>query len=123
MRAALAAVDDAPERDYKERMRALRRVLRQLEARQARLIHSLERDDDPEGVIFRRVRDRLTELEHERTSKMKQLQKLEAERFVRTPGNPALLDALPVGDVNLLDGSDELVRQLLEALRLEIRYD
>src|SRR5688500_2776369 len=91
-------------------MRALQRALKQPEGGQARLIQSLERDDDPDGVVFRRVRDRLTELEQKRTSKMEQLQKLEAERFARRAGNPALLDALPVGEVNLLDGPDELVR-------------
>jgi hypothetical protein len=37
--------------------------------------------------------------------------------------NPALLDHLPVTDINLEGVPDDISRRLFEALRLEIRYD
>lgn len=44
------------------RIDALERSIEQLEARQTRLIRSLEHTDDPHGAVFRKIRDRMSEI-------------------------------------------------------------
>lgn len=60
--------------------RLLRRAIDKLDLAQARLIRKLESDDDTDGILFRRVRERLSELEHDRIHKLDELQALEAKR-------------------------------------------
>jgi hypothetical protein len=47
-------------------IRRVAALLQDIEARQARQVRNLEHDDDPRGVVFRRIRDRLEELEQDR---------------------------------------------------------
>ena len=52
----------------------------------------------------RRVRERLSELEHERLLKIKELERLEAEQLETVPGAIELLDELPIGEDLLASG-------------------
>jgi hypothetical protein len=70
------------------RIKALERSIAQREARQARLLHSLETNDDPDGPMFRQIRDRMNELEAER------LQQLRQKNREVDPSTLELLDAL-----------------------------
>jgi len=70
----LRAFDGEPERKRQRQMRSLRHAIKKLDNAQTRLVRKLEVDDDPEGILFRRVRERLSELEQERLLKIKELE-------------------------------------------------
>lgn len=70
-------------------------VLEKLELRQERLIQSLEREDDPDGLIFSRVRVRLGELEEERRGTNDELRNLERKRTRRSRVRPSFLMRSP----------------------------
>jgi hypothetical protein len=102
---------------------ALRKAVEDLETRQARQVQALENDDDPGGMMFRRIRERLAELERQRLDALDKLRKLEAAALPTQPGNVDLLDELPLLDQGLSGVSEDLLRPVLEALRLTVRYD
>jgi hypothetical protein len=79
----------------------------------------LESDDDPEGILFRRVRERLSELEQDRTQKLDELRALDAEHLDIGPGAIELLDELPVGEGLFASAPDDVLRQLFQTFRLE----
>jgi hypothetical protein len=76
-----------------------------------------------EGVLFRRVRERLSELEHERLLKFKELQALEAEQLETGPEAVELLDELPIGEGIFTSAPADVLRQLFQTFRLEVRFD
>jgi site-specific DNA recombinase len=119
----LRAFDWEPERKRQRQMRSLRRAIEKLDDAQTRLVRKLEVDDDPEGILFRRVRERLSELEHERLLKIKELEPLEAEQLESVPGAVELLDELPIGEDLLASAPDDVLRQLFQTFRLEVRFD
>jgi hypothetical protein len=91
---------------------ALKEELERIETAQARLITKLELDDDPEGILFQRVRSRLSELEHERREKIGTLKDVEASKS-DAPDEKAvdMLDKLPLGESRLLSAPEGLLRQ------------
>ena len=119
----LATLDGEPERKRERRMRSLRRAIEKLHLSQARLVRKLESDDDPEGIIFRRVRERLSELEQDRIHKLDELQALEVEQFETGPEALDLLDELPVEEGLFASAPDDVLRQLFQTFRLEVRFD
>ena len=74
-------------------------------------------------MIFRRIRERLAELERQRLDALDKLRKLEAEAPRTQPGNVDLLDELPFLEKGFSGVSEDLLRPILEALRLTVRYD
>lgn len=48
------------------KLRSLQKKIDSLDARQARLLQALENDDDPGGIMFRQIRDRMIGLEVDR---------------------------------------------------------
>lgn len=60
LHADLEILDDEPMRKNRARIKALRRAIEAIEARQARQVRNLEMDDDPDGIMFRQIRDRST---------------------------------------------------------------
>ncbi len=97
--------------------------MRELEARQARLIHALETRDDPGGTVFARIQQRLRELDAEQQAKLAELDA--ADRAQPNPAAPAfeLLDLLPMTSVELAEVAEPPLRRLFEAFRLQVRYD
>jgi hypothetical protein len=131
-RAALLAADlpataaeDQARRDRQSA--ALHKRLRQIDAAEnahAREIESLAHLDNPHApavtALWSRVLARFTELEDERTTINTQLADL--AKTATGPGDPALLDALPMlGDL-LADAPPRLQQQLNEAFDLQTLY-
>jgi site-specific DNA recombinase len=116
-------LDDEPLRKKRIRIASLKQAVERIEARQARQVRSLELDDDPEGILFQRVRDRLRELEHEKLQKLQELSSLEAQAFDTPPQAVELLDELPLIDFEPSSVPEASLRRLFEAFRLEVRYD
>jgi site-specific DNA recombinase len=121
--ADLGEVDERAEKACAAKVKGAHRALGDIEARQNRLVRSLESNDDPDGLVFGRVRDRLGELEAQRQAKLAELAALESDRGRSTSDDVNLLDELPVLDIDLLDAPDEHLRALFEGFRLEVRYD
>ena len=85
--------------------------MEKLGSAQTRLVRKLE-VDDAEGILFGRVRERLSELEHERLLKFKELEALEAEDVETRPGAVELLDELSIGEGLFASAPDDVLRQL-----------
>lgn len=113
------------ERDsgLRTRIETLEKVVGRLEDAQARLVRSLEHDDDPAGAMFRQIRERMNELERERVVKVAELQSLRAQERQHDPGCMGLLDELPHADGFLESAPDSILRWLFEAFRLEVGYN
>ena len=112
------------EADRVAKLRALRRSVSEVDGRKARLIRTLEMNDDPDGIVFGEVRERLVELEKDRQEKLSAIAGIERDDPSR-PQDASLLDGLPVVDpVDLLtEAPDDDVRRLFDAFRLELVYD
>lgn len=119
----LRYLDGEPERKRQRQLKSLRRAIEKLELAQARLIRRLEADEDPDGILFRRVRERLSELEQERLQKVAELQDFEAEDPEIEPGAIELIDELPVGEGIFGTAPDNVLRDLFQTFRLEVRFD
>ena len=119
----LRALEGKADRQHRSRIPSLRRAIELIEARQARQVRNLEHDD-PRGVLFRRIRDRLEELEQDRLAKLEELRSLEEEE---DPGREAqaveLLEGLPVLPEGLSSAPEELLRRLFECFRLNVSYE
>jgi site-specific DNA recombinase len=122
--ADFGSLDERADRQELNHIDALKKAVARIETAQARLITKLELDDDPEGILFQRVRTRLSELEDERREKISTLRELEASKS-ETPDAEAvkLLDGLPLGESGLPSAPEDLLRQLFNALRLEVRFN
>jgi hypothetical protein len=120
--AELGAVDNTQEQAWQARSKALERAVGEIEAPQARLMRTLEAEDDPGGAVFSRVRERLAELERERRVKLEEIDGLEASPpSARSPAT-ALLEGLPVVEAELTLVPESVLRPLFDAFRLEVRY-
>jgi hypothetical protein len=120
----LRALEGKADGQHRSRVRSLRRAIELIEARQARQVRNLEHDDDPRGVMFRRVRDRLEELEQDRLAKLEELRTLEE---AEDPGREAqaveVLEGLPVLPEGLSSAPEERLRRLFECFRLNVSYE
>jgi hypothetical protein len=122
-RPTLTVLDDEPIRKRQARITSLKRAIEGIEARQERQIRSLELDDDPDGIMFRRIRDRLRELEDERLQKIREMAELKAPVPGSAPQAVELLSELPMVDFEPQLVPETSLRRLFEAFRLEVRYD
>ena len=86
-----------------------------------RTVRRLELVDDPDPERFRDIDERRAELLSDRDRLQAQLDTARAR--VRTAPNPDLIDATPVGTIDIAQLPDELARDLFEALGLEIHYN
>ncbi|WP_322768512.1 hypothetical protein, partial [Frankia sp. Cr1] len=91
------------------------------ETRRKRLALNLGRIDEPDQDFIRDINEGRAELQAERDALQRQLTALEDE--AEHASNPALLEHLPIGPVDIAALPDKLSRRLFEVLRLEIRYD
>jgi site-specific DNA recombinase len=123
LEADLKRVECEGDRGARRRIKSLEKAIGQLEARQDRLVRTLELDDDTDGATFRRIRERMDELENERLRKLKDLHALRGEESDADPASPDLLDQLPVSDVNLSSAPEHVLRRMFESFRLQVRYD
>ena len=108
-------------RDNAKRRAALERAINEVGERQRRLIDTLETQDDPTGVIFGRVRQRVADLEATRTEKIAELADLD-QNTTAVP-DPDLLEQLPEIELDWAAIPADVQRDLFNALQLEIRYD
>jgi hypothetical protein len=123
LEADLKRVESEADTGARRRIKSLEKSIGQLEARQNRLVRNLELDDDADGVTFRRIRERMDELENERLRKLNDLHALREEEPEAGSASPELLEHLPVGDVNLASAPENLLRRIFESFRLQVRYD
>ncbi|MGH2654816.1 MAG: hypothetical protein ACRDHV_10780, partial [Actinomycetota bacterium] len=87
-------------------------------------MRNLEFDDDPDGLMFRRIRDRLEELEQDRLAKLEELRRLEEEEDTgREAQAVELLEALPVLPQGLSSAPEERLRRMFEYFRLRVSYE
>jgi site-specific DNA recombinase len=119
----LVETDTRTETDRVERIHSLRKTLTDIRARGERLMLQLETQDDPDGTLFARVRDRVTGLAREERQLQEELRALEAEVAAIPRVEPALLDSLPTTPIDLSGVPDPVLRPFFESLRLRIRYD
>jgi site-specific DNA recombinase len=120
--AQLGATKNRVTKQTGQRIDSLRRVIADINARKQRLITTLERGHDPDGVLYREVRDRLGQLAREHETKLAELAIVEAQ-FAAADPCPDLLDQLPSDPVDLAAAPESALRALFDACRLEIHYD
>jgi site-specific DNA recombinase len=120
--AQLAASKSRTSKQSGQRVETLHRAIADIEIRKQRLITTLERGDDPDGVLYREVRERLAQLAHDHETKLAQLAVVEAQLAVAEPC-PDVLDQLPSDPIDLAAAPEVALRALFDACRLEIRYD
>ena len=121
--ADLSETDTRSESARHERLGALTKRLAEVRQRGDRLMMTLETQDDPDGTLFARVRERVGDLAREEQQVREELRTLEAEVAATPVVEPALLDGLPTTPINLGEVPEPVLRPFLESLRLEIRYD
>ncbi|MDQ3955828.1 MAG: hypothetical protein M3285_09795 [Actinomycetota bacterium] len=123
LEADLRRSEASEDKEALQHLKSLEKTIGQFERRQARLIRSLELDDDPQGAMFRQIRDRMQQLEDERRQKLEELEALRREQPDAVPGSPGLLDELPVTEDQLVPAPEIVLRDLFEAFRVEVRYN
>lgn len=107
--------------EREQKVKALKRSIKEIDSKSKRLIRTLEVADDIDQGFIRDLNERRAELRAQREDMEQQL--AEAEQEISQAPNPGLIDYLPVSAVDLAVLPDELSRRLFEALRLEISYD
>lgn len=85
-----------------------------------RLLRALENEDDPGGVVFRQIRDRMVEMNAEQAAALEELEKLNE---VDQPQSPDLLNLLPIGEIVPPTEPTPALHRLFEALRLQLHSD
>lgn len=73
--------------------------------------------------MFRKVRERLDEIDQERRGKEEELSRLEPEELENDPGGPELLDLLPSGRADFAPATEEIMRRIFDVFRLRVRYN
>lgn len=118
--AELGDLDGRAKEQRDARVATARRGVTEVEGRIARLVHTLEVNDDPTGAVFTRVQARIGELEAERQERVAELVRVEGEQF-EAP-DPALLDRLPLAEIDVRQVPQDVQRRLFDAFRLVVRY-
>jgi site-specific DNA recombinase len=119
--AGLRRLDVTVQQEREQRVAALRRKIADVETRSKNLIRSLESMPEPDQDFFRELNERRAELRDEKARLEADLG--EVEQQIEEAPNPDLLDALPIGPIEVDQLPEDLARRLFEALRLEIHYD
>ena len=113
------AHDARRERD--QQLAALQRAIGDVEKKMKNNIRSLELVEDVDQDFIRDLNQRRTELRAEKHNLQQTLADTEA-RILATP-NIELIDALPIGPVDVGQLPEDMARRLFEALQLEIHYN
>lgn len=121
--AAITADDVEQARIHRDKIDALRRTIADLETRQDRLLRTFEERDDPTGIVFDRLRERLSILATDHSNKLTELRELEKTVPHQPTEAASLLDQLPQTPLDLAEMPTPLLRQLLDAFSLQITYD
>jgi hypothetical protein len=119
--ASRAALAQAAHDEHAEKIKALQKAISDANTKGSRLIRTLEVADDLDPDFIRDINRRRAELRVLRDDLEGQL--AAAQQQGQSIHNPALLDHLPVTDIDLEGMPDDVSRRLFEALRLEIRCD
>jgi hypothetical protein len=125
VRAEIAAATPTRDQALEKEAAALRRAVEEVDGKKARLVKQLEDQDDPDGTIFRAVRERLSELTAERQAKLAKLGAL-LDRMGQgdDADDPAVLDDLPIARLaDLIDAPESTLRTIFDALRLRVVFD
>lgn len=106
----------------------LRKQLDQLGRAQTNLMTQLEQyeptgDDDIDSQWRTSLQRRFAEIATERRTASQRLGALDKQEHSQGSGNPALLDLLPQGAIDLTLLSEEEQRELYDAFHLQVRYD
>jgi len=108
---------------WEARVHALQRTVADLQARQARLVRTLEERDDPDGTLFEQIARRLGDLHREQQTKLAQLRAVVAERPHADAQSVDLLELLPlITSERLAAAPEPLLRTLFERFQLQVRY-
>lgn len=108
-------------RQREQHLTTLRRELGEIELKSKRALRSLELFDEPDQDLIRDINERRAQLRQQTAQLEEEL--AAAEEKVQQAPNPDLLDALPMGEVEVENLPEDVARRLFEALRLELRYD
>ena len=100
---------------------ALEAAIKDLDQRRMRQMTSLELSEEPDAQFIRDVQTRAARLSRDKTTKEQELADLLAERS--SESNPALLDALPIGEIDVKTMPDAVRRHLFDSFRLHTDYD
>ena len=111
----------AAQREREQRIAALHRELDATARMIKNVVRSFALIDAPTDDLVRDINEQRAEF-HGRKAKL-EAQLAEAELRNEEAPNPKLLDALPMGDVQIEELPEDVARRLFEALRLELRYD
>lgn len=84
---------------------------------------TLETQDDPDGTLFARVRDRVAGLARDERQQQEELRALGAAVAAIPLVEPRLLDDLPTTPIDLSGVPNPVLRPFFESLLLQIRYD
>src|SRR5690606_3833933 len=102
---------------------AIKRRLAEVNAGRGNLIRALEHAGNPSGRFYTRTMTRAAELEDEAADLTPRLQSPQAAA-PPAPGNDlALLDRLPILNVDLNKLAVDRLHRFLDAFRVEVRYD
>jgi site-specific DNA recombinase len=119
--ASHAALAQAAHEEHADKIKALQKAITDTSTKGSRLIRTLEIADDLDPDFIRDINQRRAELRALHDDLEGQL--AAAQQQGQGIHNPALLDHLPVTEVDLEGMPDDVSRRFFEALRLEIRYD
>ena len=121
------SVAATPDRDkaLEKEAATLRRAVEDIDRKKSRLVHQLEERDDPDGTVFRAVRERLAELTADRQKKLARLGALlDLIGQGSDADDAAVLDDLPIARLDdLIDAPEAVLRTVFDALRLRLVYD
>ncbi|MGA6164168.1 recombinase family protein [Amycolatopsis magusensis] len=111
----------AAQREREQRLTALRREIDDTDRMIKNVVRSFALIDEPTEDLMRDINWQRAELREHKATLEAALTKAEDEH--QQAPNPDLLDALPVGDVQIEELPEDVARRLFEALRLELHYD
>ncbi|MEU4652276.1 hypothetical protein [Nocardia fluminea] len=106
---------------HERELAGLRRAISDIDKRAKNNIRSLELVDDVDQELIRDLNARRAELRAEKQQLLERGAEVEA-RVAQIP-NVELIDALPLGSIDVGALPEGMARRLFEALRLEIHYD
>ncbi|GIH01942.1 hypothetical protein Rhe02_00090 [Rhizocola hellebori] len=122
-KASLPNANDFVRAEHLKAEAEIRRELTELDKNMDNLMRVLQRDNDPQGQLYRRAKKRMLELEQSYAAVEAWLRRHAASTPPEQEGNAGLLDHLPMMAVDLNMLPADRLRRFLEAFRVEIHYD
>jgi hypothetical protein len=118
---ALGAGESRAQSERAQRIAGLNRQIADLDTRRRKLMRTLEIADEIDDDFVRDIQERIAEVKAEKNALSRLLDAVETT--VAEQENPNLLDALPVGTVDVGKLPEKIQRRLYDAFRLEIVHD